>query len=114
MAYNLTCVRYLDGELTIDPADAQALLEEHSPLPEDCFLRDAAECVGDDVPILQPSWCGEWSGTTYETFMLALAHADGRAQLLLVWEGGDKLTGLKVRDGVVAECDVTVKLTRGG
>lgn len=55
-------------------------------------------------------WCGSGSGHTFEEFKTALRSVRGRADLLLVWEGGDSMTGLRVEDGRVTEHDVLVSL----
>ena len=52
-------------------------------------------------------WQGEGSGSTFTYFIeevLVLLH--GSVDLLLVWEGGDSTTGLRVKDGAVAKMAV--------
>jgi hypothetical protein len=51
-------------------------------------------------------WRGAGSGSTYDTFKNFLSKTKGNADLVLIWEGGDSVEGLRVRDGVVTSHSV--------
>lgn len=109
MSYNIDTVSYLSGKLTINREVAHGLIVKYrNDLPEDCFLDDL-ELIGpgeDDLVITRPSWRGERSGWAYDTLKVVLARTKGDADLLLIWEGGDNQSGIKVRDGKVTETKV--------
>lgn len=57
------------------------------------------------------SWTGEGSGGTWETFVeKVLPRFQGSADLVVTWERGDSVTGLRVRDGKVTKHRVVMAL----
>lgn len=65
----------------------------------------------EEVEIQDLGWYGEWSGRSYRDVLpKVLAKTKGAADLLFVWEGGDSFTGLRVKDGVVVEKRVVIRL----
>jgi hypothetical protein len=107
MSYNIDKVRYLKGSLRItwDAVSKFSLRLEKQGihLPESNFI-DAAfqECeVDGEIEIDVPRWCGEGSGRSYDLFKEALSLTTGVANLLIIWEGGDSITGLRVVNGTV-------------
>lgn len=54
-------------------------------------------------------WHGEGSGGE-DLLREVLAAFDGEADLVLIWEGGDSLSGLRLRDHVVARHEVVLSL----
>jgi hypothetical protein len=54
-------------------------------------------------------WCGEGANNT-DDFHAALSYTQGLADLLIIWEGGDSISGLRVNDGEVTEHDVVMSL----
>ncbi len=55
-------------------------------------------------------WSGEWSGHTLDSLKETLGYFDGEADLVLTWEGGDCHSGLRLREGVVTEHEVVMRL----
>ena len=115
MSYNIDSVDYVSGKLMIKRRDAQAFVEDNNGnIPEGNFLDELDLSVKLDpeemLVIEKPWWYGEGSGHDFDTFKEALALTKGKAQLLLVWEGGDSQTGLLVKDGVVMEKKVKTTL----
>lgn len=55
-------------------------------------------------------WRGEGSGSYYDTFKDILSQMDGEAELVLIWEGGDSIGGLRIRNGEVTEHEVLFSL----
>lgn len=64
------------------------------------------------IKLKKLSWCGEGSGNSFEdVFVKKIAqHIMGKADLVYTWEGGDSLSGLRIIDGKVEECDVVQTL----
>jgi len=48
-------------------------------------------------------WRCSGSGSTYDTFKYCLSQMEGEADLVVIWEGGDSVYGLRVRNGQVSE-----------
>lgn len=55
-------------------------------------------------------WHGEGSGYTYDSFKAALAKFLGTADIVVVWEGGNGHTGLRLLNGKVTEHKVVLAL----
>jgi hypothetical protein len=55
-------------------------------------------------------WYGEWSGSSAEDLYKLLTEFEGDADLVLVWEGGEDFTGVRLRDGVVTHHKVEMSL----
>lgn len=54
---------------------------------------------------------GEGSGRAEDILVeKILPHTRGTADLALIWEGGDSISGLRVEDGRVTPCDVVMTL----
>lgn len=122
MSYDITHIEVLKLKAWMHAADVKRLRKECDDLPELCFLKK------DGVIPPQPGlaklknqeryrvkhlwWNGEGAGYTYEeTFLKKIAPCiQGEVQIVIVWESGDSVSGLKIKDGVVTECDVKYKL----
>lgn len=111
MSYNVDNSEYLCGKLYLDRAKVDAFIEEHGTLPESNFIEDAS-AIGPDGEIVHLWWTGAWSGYSVENgdFVAALALTTGEADILLTWEGGDSVTGYRVKDGVAIEYTVETRL----
>jgi len=73
----------------------------------------AAEILGDVVDgifhIVEIEFCGEGSGTSmWEVFEPALKESTGKLIASLVWEGGDSINKIIVRDGQVEWEDIEI------
>lgn len=104
MSYNIDTVDYIgEGRLTIDSKIGLAFAKKHQDrLPESHLFEDLEDDEG-TVVIENPRWCSEGSGYRFDLFKAALALTKGEADLVLVWEGGDSTTGLRVVNGEVTE-----------
>lgn len=113
MSYNITSIKYIGTDkLTINAADlAKIATELHGKTPARCFIDDIKQLnQGFDVFQLgQFEWCGEGANNEEDLFR-ALSYTQGSADLLVIWEGGDSLSGLRVHNGVVAERKVVISL----
>jgi hypothetical protein len=70
-------------------------------------LWKVADGDDQDIALKNLSWGGEWSGHSYELLKDLLRRTLGEADVIYTWEGGDSFSGLRVRDGVVTEHEVT-------
>lgn len=105
MSYNIDSAKYISGSLSINGRDAIFLRDAHKrEMPESNFL-DEIKVVDPDAlyPIQYPWWQGEGSGRSRELFKHVLTKTQGEAEILIVWEGGDCVSGLHVRNGTVTE-----------
>lgn len=72
--------------------------------------RPAVSVLDDDWDVTQPfAWCGERSGSTFDTLLEVLASFNGSIDLLLVWEDGT-VDGLRLRDHKVTQHYVLVSI----
>lgn len=115
MSYNVNRSFYLNGQLTIKVRDVLDLKRKYQEVLAENNLLDYLETdlhrnLGSDIVIENPSWCGDFSGWCYSTFIAILSHTKGKADICLVWEGGDSITGLRVEDGLVTKCKVVMAL----
>jgi hypothetical protein len=51
-------------------------------------------------------WSGDWSGHSLDIFKKILTRMKGKADLVLIWERGDSVSGWRVCNGVITEHDV--------
>lgn len=108
MSYNISHTEYVNGVLSIDRKTAIRLKSEYPYIAESNFLDGVFEndLLDGDVQISNPWWCGEFSGNSYGALKEILSFTKGTATILLVWEGGDNKTALKVKNGKVTEAKV--------
>lgn len=85
-------------------------------IPEGCFIDDTALCLKSspsygNYEIAELDWTGDDSKVEY--LEMALAHTQGQADLLLVWEGARSLepfTALRVDNGSVTRHEIVMTL----
>ncbi len=122
MGYRCDNVTYLSGKLTITRENVikgLALFAEDY-LPEVGFLAsfiwdgrkdvDPTTLPGGDLEIETPGFCGEGSRQIFDVIDELYALTKGSADILFTWEGGEDLTGLRVRDGKVTKHEVVQAL----
>lgn len=123
MSYNCDSILSLEGTLVLAKADFDRLLKKYChELPEQCFLveqegRFDDDAEEDEVLVFDGigaslTWCGEGSGYSYVDVFLkeVVPCLKGKADFVLTWEGGDSITGLRIKDGKAVEMDVAHKL----
>ena len=109
MSYNCDSIEYISGKLSIKRSVAVEALQKHADeLPESDFISEAVSSSDGLEPdsiieIENPWWGGEGSGRSYVLFKELLSLTTGAADLLLTWEGGDSINGLRVSEGNVHE-----------
>jgi len=103
-------------------SDVLEFLRKPHFCPEVSFLYDMknaareAEDPGTLIGLPSLSWCGAWSGNRMENLTNVIApKIVGEVQAIFTWEGGDSVSGLAIKHGKVAECEVvqTLKLPDG-
>ena len=114
MSYNISTIEYIGPRrLTITATDlGRAMIKLRGKAPEGSFIDDTMKrrALSPDVlEIARVDWCGEGANRV-EDLHTALAHTQGRADLLIIWEGGDSMTGLRVNDGEVVAHEVVIHL----
>jgi hypothetical protein len=103
MSYNISTWRtkYL-SDFSFSDEDVDWLLEQE--LPEIFELLGSS--TNGRFTVSNISICGEWSGRFYhDTFLDFLSKSSGKMLSLIIWEGGDTISAIKVEDGVVTEMD---------
>ena len=58
-----------------------------------------------DLPIREFWWYGIGSGYM-GNLALAASYTKGEAEVILVWEGGDSISAIKIKEGIVTEHEV--------
>ena len=114
MSYNITGIKYIGpGKLLMTATDlGRAMIELRGKTPSRCFIEDTnslSPISPDVLQIEKVEWCGEGANNTEDLFA-ALSHTQGMADLLLIWEGGDSMTGLRINDGEVTAHNVDIRL----
>ena len=130
MSYNVSSTVTLSCSLTITPEKA-ALLRHEGVLPECHFLDSEVvhlpklrcanghksagpfcvrcgakmEGMNVDLPISEFWWYGVGSGYM-GNLALAASYTKGEAEVILVWEGGDSISAIKIKEGIVTEHEV--------
>ena len=58
-------------------------------------------------------WAGEGSGRSWDTLVNEVAPLiKGEVEAVFTWEGGDSTTGLAIKNGKVAKCNVAMTLEK--
>jgi hypothetical protein len=118
MPYNIDNVEAKVLDAWIKAVDVMQLLQ-YKDLPENCFLRDmkkaAYKALAADKPYAHISlpnfwWAGERSGTSWPLLDGIASFIYGHVEAIITWEGGDDVTGIIIKDGVLVECDVVQTL----
>ena len=113
MSYNVSTIEIIASEGFAMPRTLWrelSLGKEAKPelAPEDSFLdpnwpQRECEDIRGILFVRRISWCGEWSGHTWDTFKELLAKFLGSADLVVTWEGGDSVAGIRLLNGKVTE-----------
>ncbi len=125
MSYNIDDFKVLSGQLGIRAADVRKLRKEYKdngPCNE-TFVDDLFEIIDGeedppkviDIDMNSFRWTGEGSGSTFDYFRENIVPMlRGFADVVIIWEGGDSITGLRIKDGVATEMDVEHRLVPKG
>lgn len=117
MSYNISRVIVHKMQATMSPNDLLSLLSRFGGrLPESNFLQDHKEAARaalargqDSVELKSFNWCEDFSGRTFEVLKDTIASfITGTVEVVLVWERGDTITGLLIKDGTCRACGVEV------
>jgi len=123
MSTKITTIEYLTEERLTITAEAiglarMKLLEKGFGtrlIPEDSFVNTSLHLLSDmrgHYTIREIGWTGD-NADWLDHLAMALSFTNGRADLLLVWEGARAMqpfTGLRVVDGVVTMHQVVMSL----
>lgn len=110
MSYNIDSTEIINLDLAMKASD---VLEFEDSGPECCFIEDmieVAESMEDKTSLIKlPNfdWYGEGSGRSYSLLLEEIiSKLVGTAEIIFFWEGGNSVSGLKIKDGKYKECDV--------
>lgn len=116
MSYNIDTVRVIvNSGATMKVADIFHLHCREEEFPSRCFIRQMAAnyerllygSAGTHQPITDFHWHGEGSGTSWDGLKEEVAAAiSGELLAVFVWEGGDSVTLVHIKDGVLTECNL--------
>ena len=120
MSYNVDSVEVKHNSASLRARDVIELHDDYD-LPESCFLYEmyepakAALLDGEPtrlMPIPNLRWHGKGSGHGVEDVLEKeiAPRIRGRIDAILVWEGGDSITGISIRDGKYVTCAVEQRL----
>jgi hypothetical protein len=112
VSYNISFSYYLSGELSVLPDKVDTVWRLCMERGPEVSLAEYIKDVDGVHVICQFSWYGEGSGRSVDDVLIphVLPLTRGRAEILLIWESGDQITGLLVDGGKVTECDVAYTL----
>lgn len=113
MSYNISMIKVLSGDILMSQEKYLAWESKTEDLPEsNPFDENRPVNEEGKVSLINGEsfyWSGEFSGTSYNngTFKKVIGDTEGYAELLFIWEYGDTIEGVKVKDGRFWECPVT-------
>lgn len=117
MNYNIDTTIKLSGQLFIRRPAFKKLYNKHIDYlnisQKITFLLktpfDEVRCKNQSL--LEIRCSGTLSGSFYKNALPdILKHTTGEAEYVFIWEGGDSITGLHIKDGVVTEKGVKLSL----
>lgn len=107
MSYNIDHVDCLVLDARMLGKDWKRLSAETDKYPEISFFEDQdPDLLEDNIeyPLDTFSWSGEGSGWAYDWLKDEVAPCiHGRIEAIMIWEGGDSVSGFKIVDGVFVE-----------
>lgn len=117
MSYNIDSIDTLHASAFMVAGEGRELFDRYeNDLPEGCFLHAFAGKDPKDrehISITDLGWTGGGSGRAWQAFFPAVAAKIlGRFEAVLIWEGGDAITGLRIVGGKMTEPTVRMELAR--
>lgn len=121
MSYNISTITIVTLDAYITIADLKEVAAELKGWPECNFIdehlialeKGKIKPIEDRVLLTSFDWCSEGSGRAYHQQMRDIAKKiHGRVEAVLIWEGGDTVSGLRIVDGVMTEPIVTMTLAK--
>lgn len=119
MSCNIDSVDTIVLEAFMKASDIFLILKEDE-LPESNFLddlSDAAYAAFEEkdyerlVPLENFNWCHTRSGNSYEYLQeTVIPKIIGRVEAIFIWEDGNSVDGIAVKDGEFVECEVEQRL----
>jgi hypothetical protein len=117
VASNGFCITREAWERIGEALDEQELLPEGHIFDDDWFVAGfdgkpgAKETDAGEIFPKTFWWHGEGSGGCFDALVADLLPAfKGSADLVVIWEGGDSFSGLRVKDGLVVRHKVVMQL----
>lgn len=114
MSYNVTgfTIKKLDNfrlpiAAMIEMSEGDVNTDAGEILTFDQFLVEGMEVIGvndvdgDNVRVTDISYYGEYSGTYWDEFEELLTQSTGTLKARIVWEGGDSVEVVTIKNGVI-------------
>lgn len=121
MSYNVDSVNEIVLNATMRADHVLSLLEKDEH-PEICFLydmEDAAVTAKEEkdpkreIPLPNFSWCSTGSGRSMDFLTKkVIPKIKGEIEAIFIWEGGDAIDGLLVKNGKCVRVDVEQRLIK--
>lgn len=121
MSYNIDSVDTIVLEAFIKASDILLILKEDC-CPESNFVDDLSDAAYEAIeekdyerliPLESFNWCHTRSGNSYEYLQnTIIPKIVGKIEAIFIWEGGESICGLAVKDGEFVECDVEQRLVK--
>lgn len=105
MSYNIDSILTIyENSFGFGPTFDDLAEKHQSVAPENSVFDD-------DWNVTQPfAWCGEGSESSFDVLLEVLASFEGQVDLVLIWEGGDLIDGLRLRNHKVTRHRVLCSL----
>ncbi len=123
MSYNITSINILSIDARISVDDIRWLYGMLGGWPEANFVSDThrklqrgaiTASASGEVALETFEWHGEGSGNAFHDHMADVASSiRGHVEAVVIWEGGDRITGLRIRDRVMTQPAVRMALEGG-
>lgn len=115
MSYNITHCETLKCNAWISAKNMEEILEhEYDWFPERSFITDAKPfkiAKAGKFVIKKFDFSGECSGTLFSYFLENVApKIKGELEVILTWEGGESITGLRIKNGTITQPKVVKSL----
>lgn len=122
MSYNVDHVDEVVLEAFMEAKTVLRFLENDSALAEINFLQDMETEAQAAVDAKDPkrlialpnfNWCSSWSGNGMDHLKKKIIpKIKGTVEAIFIWEGGNSMDGLLIKDGKFKECGVKLELVK--
>lgn len=111
MSYNIDHIEVLHSkDFSVDEDVFYALKGKYEDEAPEINLFEEARVQDGRVYLDDVTWSCSGSGNSEPILKKILSKFDGELDLILTWEGGDSVSGLRLRNHKVTEHDVVMSL----
>ncbi len=111
MSHDITAIRVIRTNLRISKKNYRRALGVRRPEANPLTTISEGDFV-DGFAKVEMDWVGEGAGNRFHdgSFDAFVRYLEGEAELVLVWEGGDSFSGIRICDGVATRSEVQFSL----